>query len=83
MSDHKFAVGQIVEFSPDWPSDRSVRGQYTIVRLYPKTGNMLQYRIKSKLDGHERMVPEDQLERRPGQNATAGNSFAQTLKGLR
>ena len=63
MSNHKFAVGQNVEFSPDWPIDNATKGQYTIVRLYPKTGNAPQYRIKSKRDGHERMVQEDRLDR--------------------
>ncbi len=66
MSEHKFSVGQTVEFSPDWSSDRSIRGPYTIVRLYPKTGEVSQYRIKSKRDGHERMAQENQLDRRPG-----------------
>lgn len=69
MSEHKFSVGQTVEFSPGWPSDRSIRGQYTVVRLYPKTGDVSQYRIKSKRDGHERMVVENQLERHVGQMA--------------
>ena len=63
MSDHKFAVGESVEFSPDWLVDNTTKGQYTIVRLYPKTGNTPQYRIKSKRDGHERMVQEDRLDR--------------------
>jgi hypothetical protein len=63
MSDHKFAVGQNVEFSPDWPIDDTTKGQYTIVRLYPETGNTPQYRVKSKRDGHERMVQEDRLDR--------------------
>ncbi len=76
MSEHKFAVGQTVEFSPDWPSDRSIRGQYTIVRLYPKTGDISQYRIKSKRDGHERMAPESQLDRRPGPATAAKGLFA-------
>jgi hypothetical protein len=63
MSDHKFTVGQNVEFSPDWPIDDTTKGQYTIVALYPETGNIPQYRIKSKRDGHERMVQEDRLDR--------------------
>jgi hypothetical protein len=62
MPDHKFAVGQNVEFSPDWPIDNTTKGQYTIVQLYPKTGITPQYRVKSTRDGHERMVQEDRLE---------------------
>jgi len=66
MSDHKFSAGQTVQFSPGWPRDNATGGQYTIVRLCPKLGNTPQYRIKSKRDGHERMVPEDQLGRSLG-----------------
>jgi hypothetical protein len=53
MSDHKFAVGQNVDFSPDWPIDDTTKGQYTVVALYPETGNIPRYRIKSKRDGHD------------------------------
>ncbi len=70
MSDHKFIVGQNVQFSPNWPLDNSAGGQYTIVRLCPKVGNTPQYRIKSKRDGHERMVPEDRLDRLRGPTTT-------------
>ena len=75
MSHHKFAVGQSVEFSPDWLVDNTTKGQYTIVRLYPKTGNTPQYRIKSKRDGHERMVQEDRLDRLLDDPAPTKNSF--------
>ncbi len=66
MSHHKFAVGQNVQFSPDWPVNNSSAGQYTIVRLCPNAGSTPQYRIKSKRDGHERMVPETTLDRLAG-----------------
>jgi hypothetical protein len=52
---HKFAVGQKVRFSPDQGQDG--RGSFTIVRLLPKA----QYQVKSDLDGHERVVRENQL----------------------
>jgi hypothetical protein len=74
MSEHKFIVGQRVQFSPDWFIDKSTGGQYTIVRLFPKVGNLPQYRIKSERDGHERMVFEDRLDQLPGP-ATAKRSF--------
>ncbi len=61
MSDHKFTAGQTVQYSPGWPRENASGGQFTIVRLYPLVGNTPQYRIKSKRDGHERMVAEDQL----------------------
>ena len=64
MAGHRFTVGQAVHFSPDRRDDGSARGRYTIVRLLPEEGNTPQYRIKSKTDGHERVVRETQLERR-------------------
>jgi hypothetical protein len=63
MAAHKFAAGQNVTFSPQRPGDSSARGIYTIVRLLPEHGNTPQYRIKAKIDGHERVVLEDQLAR--------------------
>jgi hypothetical protein len=64
MAGHRFTVGQAVHFSPDRRDDGSARGRYTIVRLLPEEGSTPQYRIKSKTDGHERVVRETQLERR-------------------
>jgi hypothetical protein len=59
---HKFRVGQAVEFHPDPGTDRSSKGRYTIVRLYPPDeGNTPQYRIKNSADGHERLARETQL----------------------
>ena len=43
MSEHKFVVGQNVQFLPNWPLDKSTGGQYSIVRLYPKAGDSPQY----------------------------------------
>jgi hypothetical protein len=64
MPEHKFRIGQAVEFSPDPGVDRVSRGRYTIVRLLPLEGNMPQYRLKNTADGHERMARETQLDRR-------------------
>jgi hypothetical protein len=66
MATHKFAVGQIVRFSPDRADrDQINQGQrqFKIVRLLPETASVFQYRVKSQLDGHERVVREDQLAR--------------------
>ena len=64
MTTHKFAVGQALHFSPGPGEDRKSKGRYKVVRQLPETGNMLQYRIKSETDGQERVVREDQVERR-------------------
>jgi hypothetical protein len=63
MTTHKFAVGQALQFSPGLGEDRRRKGRYKVVRQLPEAGNMLQYRIKSEFDGHERVVREDQIER--------------------
>ena len=59
--DHKFHIGQAVEFFPNRGVDHKARGRYTIVRLLPMDGNTPQYRVKHKTDGHERMVRENEL----------------------
>jgi hypothetical protein len=63
MIAHKFAVGQTVRFSPDRNQGVEIRGSFKIVRLLPEAASILQYRVKSQLDGHERVVREDQLAR--------------------
>ena len=63
MAVHKFAVGQTVRFSPDRNQEGTVRGSFKIVRLLPEAASVLQYRVKSQLDGHERVAREDQLAR--------------------
>jgi hypothetical protein len=61
MSVCKFAVGQTVRFSPDRYPGGASPGSLKAVRLQPEAASVLQYRVKSQLDGHERVVREDQL----------------------
>jgi hypothetical protein len=63
MSLHKYAIGQTVRFSPDRNQGATVRGSFKITRLLPEAESVLQYRVKSQADGHERVVREDQLAR--------------------
>lgn len=63
MSAHRFAIGQTVRFSPDRNQERSAQGSFKVVRLLPEEASIFQYRVKSQLDGHERVVREDQLAR--------------------
>jgi hypothetical protein len=63
MSAHKFAVGQTVRVAPDRFQGGGRPGNFKIVRLLPETASVFQYRVKSQLDGHERVVREDQLTR--------------------
>jgi len=65
MATHRFAVGQAVRFSPD--RDQEQEREHTRGRCSksfacsPKRGNALQYRVKSEIDGQERVVREDQV----------------------
>ena len=61
MSEHKYCVGQAVEFFRDRGVEHTVKGRYKIVRLFLGEGNTPQYRIKSEVGGHERMVAEREL----------------------
>jgi hypothetical protein len=65
MATHRFAVGQLVRFTPDRIERdlSSAQRQFKIVRLLPEAASVFQYRVKSQLDGHERVVREDQLAR--------------------
>jgi hypothetical protein len=63
MATHRFAVGQAVMFSPDREQEHKKGALFKIVRLLPEAGNAFQYRVKSEIDGHERVVREDQLTR--------------------
>ncbi len=66
MTQHKFKVGQPVEYLPG-PRDANVpRGRYKIERLLPSETREPQYRVKHAVDGHERVVPEGQLAARTG-----------------
>jgi hypothetical protein len=63
LTEYKFAVGDKVALSAD-SSNANVRpGIYTIVRRMPVTQIGCQYRAKSALDNHERVVDEAQLRR--------------------
>jgi len=61
MSEHKYRVGQAVEFFPDRGVEHTAKGRYEVVRLFLGERNAPLYRIKSKVDGHERMVGENEL----------------------
>ena len=62
MATHKFAVGHTVRFSPDRGQEHEKGEFFKIVRLLPEAGGVLQYRVRSEIDNHERVVREDQLE---------------------
>lgn len=61
MALHKFAVGDRVELLPDRLNLNVRPGIYTIIRAMPVTSQGCQYRAKSKLDSHERVLDEAHL----------------------
>jgi hypothetical protein len=60
MQLHKFKLGQSVEFVASELRPKSL-GLFKIVRVMPSERGIQQYRIKSVMDGHERMVTEADL----------------------
>ena len=61
MSTHKFKIGQSVDLVPNRLDGNVPGGVYTIQRLLPVEGRIVQYRVKNARDGHERVVQESQL----------------------
>ena len=61
MRAHKFAVGQKVAFRPDLGQDAKPGGVFIVERQLPEAAGLLQYQIKSEMDGHARVVRENQI----------------------
>ena len=61
MKRHKYSVGAMVQFTPAAFDQNARKGNYRVQRHLPAEGSDNQYRIKSSLDGHERVVKESQL----------------------
>ena len=59
---HKFSIGDVVNFAAQ-PRTSAAHGHYEITGLLPPR-EQPQYRIKSVLEGHERVAQEDQLSAR-------------------
>ena len=57
---HKFKVGQTVDLIPS-TFRAAAKGSYEIVRLVPVGARDPQYRVKSKIEIHERVVSEGDL----------------------
>jgi hypothetical protein len=61
MSEHKYYVGQAVEFFPQRGVEHTAKGRFKVVRVLLGERNAPHYRIKHEVDGHERMVGESEL----------------------
>jgi hypothetical protein len=63
VSNHKFKVGQSVNYTSGPFGVGTATGVYKITRLLPPEGDDFQYKIKSAAELHERVVKESQLDR--------------------
>jgi hypothetical protein len=63
MPPYKYTVGDQVEFLPSSTDHNVPRGTYTIIRRLPFEAGNCAYRVKHARDGHERVIPENQLGR--------------------
>lgn len=61
MAQHKFIIGQTVDFRPGPHEPHADSGLYTVRRLLPSETRDLQYRVQNNTNGHERVVRESQL----------------------
>ena len=60
LGPHKFETGETVSLAVRRYED-APEGPFTIVRVMPTERGVKQYRIRSNVDGHERIVSEAQL----------------------
>jgi hypothetical protein len=63
IMEHKFAAGDKVALVTNSANANVRGGIYTIIRRLPASSQGCQYRAKSALDSHERVVDEAQLRR--------------------
>jgi len=61
MQNRKYRNGQTVTMVAN-RSRATPRGRFEIVRLMPAEHGTYQYRIRSVMDGHERVVLESELD---------------------
>lgn len=58
---HKYSVGQTLDLLPSHGSSSRRAGQCRIVSLLPFEGHMVQYKVQSTLESHQRIVSENDL----------------------
>lgn len=63
VSNHKFKVGQSVNYNSGPFGALRGSGIYTVTQLLPPEANDYQYKIKSAAEPHERVAKESQLDR--------------------
>jgi hypothetical protein len=61
MNSRKYRAGQTVTMTPN-RARATPKGRFEVVRLMPAEHGTYQYRIRSVMDGHERVVQESELD---------------------
>jgi hypothetical protein len=61
MADHKFHIGQLVQFRTKPFYVSAALGVFEVVRQLPERDGELEYRIKNTAEPHERVARESEL----------------------
>jgi hypothetical protein len=61
MADHKFHVGQMVQFRTKPFYVSAALGMFEVIRLLPEKDGEFEYRIKNAAEPHERVARESEL----------------------
>lgn len=61
MANHRFRVGQVVNYKPAARDHSAARGAYEVTRLVPEIDGEPGYQIKSLSEPHQRTARESQL----------------------
>jgi hypothetical protein len=63
LKPHRFPAGDRVRLNGPRHYTNAAGGVYDIVELLPERDGELQYRVKSSLEGHHRVVGEGELKK--------------------
>ena len=63
MTNHKFKIGQTVNYTSGSFGIGRGSGVFKVTQLLPPEGDEFQYKIKSAAEPHERVAKESQLDR--------------------
>jgi hypothetical protein len=63
MSDHRFKVGQTVNYTAGFSGSVKAGAVFKITQLMPAADDELQYRIRTASEPYERVAKESQLDR--------------------
>ncbi|WP_439598318.1 hypothetical protein [Falsiroseomonas sp.] len=61
LPQHRYAVGQRIQFIPGRFDGSAPSGAYTVLRQLPNDAADREYRVKNARDGHERIIRESQM----------------------